>query len=197
VEIAPLRTSQEPSRLFELRGLKPSISYPRRCCSDVRSPGVSVQPIITIDGVHEANDVFLDVAEQEFSRSPSLGFPRRCGSPAERAHRDPRRPDRTAAQFLDWYGKQGCREPLIRKSMHVITSWIRLPGGRPVSEGRNAALVTTSSCRLSQAHGTLIGWPRHCVRLFERSRPLRVSPVSTSFNEPPRPPRGHERKPRP
>ena len=32
---------------------------------------------------------------------------------------NPRRPDRTAAQFLDWYGKQGCREPLTRKSMHA------------------------------------------------------------------------------
>src|SRR5271169_4042877 len=27
---------------------------------DMRSPGVSVRPIITIDGVHEVNDVFLD-----------------------------------------------------------------------------------------------------------------------------------------
>jgi hypothetical protein len=29
---------------------------------DMRSPGVSVRPIITIDGVHEVNDVFLDDA---------------------------------------------------------------------------------------------------------------------------------------
>ena len=27
---------------------------------DMRSPGVSVRPIITIDGIHEVNDVFLD-----------------------------------------------------------------------------------------------------------------------------------------
>jgi hypothetical protein len=39
--------------------------------------------------------------------------------PAGQYFINPRRPDRTAVQFLDWYGKQGCREPLTRKSMHA------------------------------------------------------------------------------
>jgi alkylation response protein AidB-like acyl-CoA dehydrogenase len=55
--------AQDPDWIFCLVRTNPD-AKPQEGISflliDMRSPGVSVRPIITIDGVHEVNDVFLD-----------------------------------------------------------------------------------------------------------------------------------------